>query len=75
MNALTDGHGCLNYNKNWTLEDPQGQELAQILKPLSDVVIERYTDYLPKLNYAIRVGEHSNTAFDGICLGLCHTCW
>ncbi|KEZ93579.1 DUF2891 domain-containing protein [Nonlabens ulvanivorans] len=46
-----------------TWEDPQGQELAQILKPLSDVVIERYTDYLPKLNYAIRVGEHSNTAF------------
>ncbi|GAL76131.1 hypothetical protein JCM19275_2263 [Nonlabens ulvanivorans] len=46
-----------------TWEDAQGQKLAQILKPLSDIVIERYTDYLPKLNYAIRVGEHSNTAF------------
>ncbi len=46
-----------------TWDNPQGQEFAQILQPLTDVVVERYTTYLPKLNYAIRVGEHSNTAF------------
>lgn len=45
----------------WQSED--GRELAQILQPLSDLIVERYTAYLPKLNYAIRVGEHSNTAF------------
>lgn len=46
-----------------TWDDPQGLEFAQTLQPLSDVIVERYTEYLPKLNYAIRVGEHSNTAF------------
>ncbi|MGJ8684687.1 MAG: DUF2891 domain-containing protein [Nonlabens sp.] len=46
-----------------TWEDAQGKEFALILQPLTDVVVERYTEYLPKLNYAIRVGEHSNTAF------------
>jgi hypothetical protein len=25
--------------------------------------VERYTEFLPKLNYPIRVGEHTNTAF------------
>lgn len=45
----------------WQTKD--GQQLAQILQPLTDVIVERYTAYLPKLNYAIRVGEHSNTAF------------
>jgi len=46
-----------------TWDSEQGQEFAQILQPLSDVIVDRYTTYLPKLNYAIRVGEHSNTAF------------
>jgi len=44
-------------------ESEHGKELSQILQPLSDVVADRYVEYLPKLNYAIRVGEHSNTAF------------
>lgn len=44
-------------------ESEYGKELSQILQPLSDVVADRYVEYLPKLNYAIRVGEHSNTAF------------
>ncbi|WP_339685531.1 DUF2891 domain-containing protein [uncultured Nonlabens sp.] len=44
-------------------DSKEGEKLTQILQPLSDVVAERYVEYLPKLNYAIRVGEHSNTAF------------
>lgn len=47
--------------KTW--EDPLGQELAQNLQPLIDIIIQRYTEFLPKLNYPIRVGEHTNTAF------------
>ncbi len=46
-----------------TWDDPVGKELALILQPLSNIIVERYQEYLPKLNYAIRVGEHSNTAF------------
>ena len=46
-----------------TWETAEGKEMATALQPLSDLIVERYVDYLPKLNYAIRVGEHSNTAF------------
>ncbi|WP_284651860.1 DUF2891 domain-containing protein [Flavobacterium terrisoli] len=38
-------------------------ELAQNLKPLSNIIIERYTEFLPKLLYPVRVGTHTNTAF------------
>lgn len=44
-------------------DSKEGEKLSQILQPLSDVIAKRYVEYLPKLNYAIRVGEHSNTAF------------
>ena len=37
--------------------------LAQNLQPLSNLIVERYIEFLPKLNYAIRAGTHSNTAF------------
>ena len=37
--------------------------LADNLKPLTDLLILRYTEFLPKLLYPIRVGTHSNTAF------------
>ncbi len=33
------------------------------LQPLTDLIVQRYLDFLPKLNYPIRVGEHTNTAF------------
>ena len=46
-----------------TWEDPMGQELAGNLKPLADLIVQKYTEFLPKLNYPIRVGEHTNTAF------------
>ena len=46
---------------NW--DDPLGKQLAQNLKPLADIIVQRYKEFLPKLNYPIRVGEHTNTAF------------
>jgi hypothetical protein len=41
----------------------EGRKMAEALQPLTDVIVRRYIEYLPKLNYPIRVGEHSNTAF------------
>ena len=60
------------YGWNWllklqleldTFDAPFAKELAQNLKPLSQLIINRYTDFLPKLLYPIRVGTHANTAF------------
>jgi len=36
---------------------------AEILRPLTEVIVNRWVDFLPKLVYPIRVGEHTNTAF------------
>ncbi|MDT0686631.1 DUF2891 domain-containing protein [Autumnicola psychrophila] len=47
--------------KTW--EDPLAKELDANLQPLTDLIVQRYVDFLPKLNYPVRVGEHSNTAF------------
>ena len=38
-------------------------ELANNLKPLSNLIIQRYIEFLPKLLYPVRVGTHNNTAF------------
>ena len=43
--------------------DPLSHELEKNLQPLTDLIVKRYIDFLPKLKYPIRVGEHSNTAF------------
>src|SRR5690606_16908340 len=45
----------------WEGED--GKELSQNLQPLSDLIIERYIEFLRKLNYPLRVGTHTNSAF------------
>ncbi len=47
--------------ENWN--HPLGKELSTNLKPLSDLFCKKYIDFLPKLNYAIRSGDHINTAF------------
>lgn len=44
-------------------EDEEAQHWATLLQPMSDLFIERYADYLPKLNYPIRTGTHDNSAF------------
>lgn len=60
------------YGWNWLLKlqleletsnESFAKELAQNLKLLSDLIIERYIEFLPKLLYPIRVGTHANTAF------------
>lgn len=43
--------------------EPFAKQLAQNLQPLTDLLAERYIEFLPKLNYALRVGTHTNTAF------------
>ena len=43
--------------------DPIASEIEQNLQPLTDLIVSKYIDFLPKLNYPIRVGEHPNTAF------------
>jgi hypothetical protein len=44
-------------------EDPLAKELSNNLQPLTALIVVRYLDFLPRLNYAIRTGEHPNTAF------------
>ncbi len=44
-------------------DDPQGREWAANLRPLEDRIVELAKDYLPKLSWPIRVGEHPNTAW------------
>lgn len=46
-----------------TWNDPLARELEANLQPLTDIIVQGYLDFLPKLNYPIRVGEHTNTAF------------
>jgi hypothetical protein len=46
-----------------TWDDPLARELESNLQPLTDLIVERYLEFLPKLVYPIRVGEHANTAF------------
>ena len=46
-----------------TWDDPSAKELEKNLQPLTDLIIDKYLVFLPKLVYPIRVGEHTNTAF------------
>ncbi len=44
-------------------KDPQGQQWAGVLRGLESEAASRLKDWLPKLHYPIRVGEHDQTAF------------
>ncbi len=46
-----------------TWDDPLARELETNLQPLTDLIVGKFMDFLPKLHYPIRVGEHPNTAF------------
>jgi hypothetical protein len=48
--------------KSWK-EDAQAQRWGQNLHPLADSVVALYLDFLPRQQYPVRVGEHTNTAF------------
>ena len=60
------------YGWAWLLKlqqelDQWDHETALVLKdnlnPLTDFIVDKFIDFLPKLNYPVRSGEHSNTAF------------
>jgi hypothetical protein len=44
-------------------QDPYAKDLALNLQPLSDLIVNRYMEFLPKLLYSVRAGTHTNTAF------------
>lgn len=44
-------------------EDPAGERLFTHLLPLTELIEHSYMDYLPRLVYPVRTGEHSNSAF------------
>ncbi len=44
-------------------KDADSQKWAKNLQPLADLIVEKYLNYLPKLNYPLRTGDHINTAF------------
>lgn len=46
-----------------TWDDLVARELEMNMQPLTDLLVEKYIAFLPKLNYPQRVGTHTNTAF------------
>ena len=44
-------------------DDPEAQEWAGALRPLEKAALSRLTEWIPKLSYPIREGEHAQTAF------------
>lgn len=46
-----------------TWDNEMARQLENNLQPLTDLIVGKYIEFLPKLNYPIRVGEHPNTAF------------
>lgn len=47
--------------KTWKDED--GKKWSEILQPLTDAIVSRYIDFIPRQTYPIRTGVHPNTAF------------
>jgi len=47
----------------FTWDDKDAKVIYHNIKPLAEYISEAYQNYLPKLVYPIRVGEHSNTGF------------
>jgi len=46
-----------------TWDDPLGRKLRDNVAPLAQLLSDLYVQYLPKMSYPIRVGEHPNLAF------------
>ncbi len=42
---------------------PEGEQLHRNLLPLVEMISKKFVEFLDKLNYPIRIGEHSNIAF------------
>ena len=54
-------------------DDPLAGQLHTYLQPLVELLTNRYLEFLPKLLYPIRTGEHPNTAF-GLSLAYDYAC-
>jgi len=46
-----------------TWDDPDGKVWRENLRGLEELLVERTTDYLPKLSFPIRTGVHPDTGF------------
>jgi hypothetical protein len=44
-------------------DDPEAHDLAANLRPLEEAALKHVNDWLPKLSYPVRIGEHAQTAF------------
>jgi hypothetical protein len=44
-------------------DSPHGRRWTANLQPLTDAIVSRYLDFLPRQQYPIRTGVHPNTAF------------
>src|ERR1700683_126333 len=44
-------------------DDPEAHALAANLRPLEEAAVGRLSDWLPKLSFPVRIGEHAQTAF------------
>ncbi len=47
--------------RDW--DDPQGKQWSAALQPLTNLIVELWSAYLPKQTYPNRTGVHPNTAF------------
>lgn len=47
--------------RDWNTDE--AKEMQQNLAPLTELLAQKFVDFLDKLTYPIRVGEHTNTAF------------
>lgn len=56
----------------YTWKDNDAKRWYLTLKPLENLLIEKYKAYLPKLFYPIRTGQHDNSAF-GFSLAIDYT--
>ncbi len=72
--VTADGRGSFErpYGLAWLLQlaaelrewdDPEARQWHATLRPLAEAVTSRIAAWLPKLEYPVRSGEHSNTAF------------
>lgn len=55
-------------------EDSTAQRWHKNMKPLTQVIADKYIDFLPRQTYVIRTGVHPNTAF-GLSLALDYARW
>ena len=46
-----------------TWDDPDAKKWSANLKPLAELIANRYIEFFPKQTYPIRAGVHANTAF------------